>query len=197
VDAKDHYTYGHSKKVSEYAVEIAQALGYSEERIASIRTAALLHDIGKIGISDEILRKHGPLSNDDWEPIHAHPNLGVAILKHIDALSDSLAGVQYHHERHDGTGYPSGLHSDNIPLDARILAVADSYDAMTSERPYKTYKLTPEEGLKELRRCAGTQFDPVVVEAFINISTKSQRNGKKKSQASLLPDPSLTSASSG
>jgi len=197
VDAKDHYTYGHSKKVSEYAVEIAQALGYSEERIASIRAAALLHDIGKIGISDEILRKHGPLTNDDWEPIHAHPNLSVAILKHIDALSDSLAAVQYHHERYDGAGYPNGLHSDNIPLDARILAVADAYDAMTSERPYKTYKMKSEEGLNELKRCAGTQFDPIVVETFINVRKKAKRARDKTSQADSKPDRSLTSTGRG
>ncbi len=170
VDAKDHYTYGHSKKVSQYATEIAEALGYSDDRIATIRAAALLHDIGKIGICDDILEKAGPLTPEEWEPIRAHPNLGVAILKHIDALKDCLAAVQYHHERYDGTGYPAGLQGDNIPIDARILAVADAYDAMTSARPYRPNKLTPEEGLGELKRCAGTQFDPTLVEVFIDLN---------------------------
>ena len=169
VDAKDHYTYGHSKKVAKYAADIAYALGYSEDRMAIIRAAALLHDIGKIGISDRLLVKTGPLSDEDWEPIMAHPNLGVAILKHVEGLKECLAAVQYHHEHYDGTGYPAGLKEDNIPLDARILAVADAYDAMTSLRPYRPGKLTHEQALAELRRCAGTQFDPKIVAAFTNI----------------------------
>jgi len=167
VDAKDHYTYGHSKKVSKYATEIAEAIGYSKERIEAIRTAGLLHDIGKIGVSDRILGKQGSLSAEEWEPIHAHPIMGVSILKHVDGLNDCLAAIQYHHERYDGSGYPSGLKGDNIPIDARIMAVADSYDAMTSPRPYRTTELTPEKALGELKRCAGTQFDPKIVEAFV------------------------------
>jgi len=167
VDAKDHYTYGHSKKVSKYATEIAEALGYSEERIATIRAAALLHDIGKIGVSDGILLKTNALSTDDWESIHAHPKLGVAILKHVGGLSGCLAAIQYHHERYDGNGYPAGLKGENIPLDARILAVADAYDAMTSLRPYREGKLTPEQATEEIERCAGTQFDPEIVKAFV------------------------------
>jgi diguanylate cyclase (GGDEF)-like protein/putative nucleotidyltransferase with HDIG domain len=169
VDAKDHYTYGHSKKVAKYATEIAEALGYSEEKIATIRAAALLHDIGKIGIADRVLEKAGPLTSKEWEPIRAHPNLGAAILKHVDGLRDCLVSVQYHHERYDGTGYPSGLKGENIPLDARIMAVADAYDAMTSFRPYRRGRASHEQALAELRRCAGTQFDPAVVEAFANL----------------------------
>ena len=170
VDAKDHYTYGHSKKVSKYATEIAEAIGYPKERIDTLRTAGLLHDIGKIGVSDQILRKLGPLSSDEWQPIYAHPDLGVSILKHVDSLHDCLAGVKYHHERYDGSGYPEGLKGDNIPLDARILAVADAYDAMTSSRPYRN-KLTPEMALEELKSCAGTQFDPKIVEVFVNVQS--------------------------
>ena len=169
VDAKDHYTYGHSKKVSKYATDIAEALGYSQERIATLRAAALLHDIGKIGVSDRVLMKSGPLSDEDWEPIRSHPKLGVAILKHVESLSGCLAAIQYHHERYDGSGYPAGLKGENIPLDARIMAVADSYDAMTSLRPYRQGKFTPEQALAELKRCAGTQFDPKVVDVFISI----------------------------
>jgi diguanylate cyclase (GGDEF)-like protein/putative nucleotidyltransferase with HDIG domain len=172
VDAKDHYTYGHSKKVAKYATEIAAALGYSEEKIATIRAAALLHDIGKIGIADRLLEKVGPLTSEEWEPIRAHPNLGAAILKHVDGLRDCLASVQYHHERYDGASYPSRLKGESIPLDARIMAVADAYDAMTSFRAYRRGRATHEEALAELKRCAGTQFDPVVVEAFANLGVE-------------------------
>jgi diguanylate cyclase (GGDEF)-like protein/putative nucleotidyltransferase with HDIG domain len=170
VDAKDHYTYGHSKKVSKYATDIAEALGYSQERIATLRAAALLHDIGKIGVSDRVLTKSGPLSDEDWEPIRAHPKLGVAILKHVESLSGCLAAIQYHHERYDGTGYPAGLKGENIPLDARIMAVADSYDAMTSLRPYRQGKFSTEQALAELKRCAGAQFDPNIVEVFLSLT---------------------------
>ncbi|MEE8470863.1 MAG: diguanylate cyclase, partial [Dehalococcoidia bacterium] len=168
VDAKDSYTYGHSKKVGKYATDIAEALGYSPERIATLRAAALLHDIGKIGVSDELLVKTGPLSSEDWEPIRAHPKLGVAIIKHVESLSGCLAAIQYHHERYDGAGYPAGLKGENIPLDARILAVADSFDAMTSYRPYRHGKYTQEQAFEELKRCTGTQLDPTIVEVFVD-----------------------------
>jgi diguanylate cyclase (GGDEF)-like protein/putative nucleotidyltransferase with HDIG domain len=167
VDARDHHSRDHSKKVSRHAANIAAALGYSKDRIERIRTAALLHDIGKVSIPDHLLTKSEPLVAEDWELIHAHPNLGVAILQHVDSLKDCLAAVQYHHERYDGTGYPAGLKGDNIPLDARILAVADSYDAMTSPRPYRS-ALSAEEAIEEVRRGAGTQFDSRVVHAFLS-----------------------------
>jgi diguanylate cyclase (GGDEF)-like protein len=171
VDAKDHYTYGHSKKVSKYASEIATALGYSKEKIATIRTSGLLHDIGKIGVSDAILGKRGSLDENEWEPIHAHPSMGASIIKNVESLRGCLPGIQYHHERYDGRGYPTGLKGDSIPLDARILAVADSFDAMTSERPYRKETRTQEEALEELIRNAGTQFDPVVVQIFVRLMT--------------------------
>lgn len=187
VDAKDSYTYGHSKKVAKYATDMAEALGYSPERIATLRAAALLHDIGKIGVSDELLVKAGPLSAEDWEPIRAHPKLGVAIIKHVESLSGCLAAIQYHHERFDGTGYPAGLKGENIPLDARILAVADSYDAMTSFRPYRHGKFTQEQALAELRRCAGTQFDPRIVEVFIGLHEQARtRVGKSKQSPAMI-----------
>ncbi|MFH0913727.1 MAG: diguanylate cyclase [Chloroflexota bacterium] len=173
VDAKDHYTYGHSKKVGKYAVMIARGLGYSREQIETIRAAALLHDIGKIGISDQLLKKGEPLSSEEWEQISAHSNLGVAILKHVDSLKGCLAAVQYHHEHYDGKGYPTGLKGDNIPLDARILAVADAYDAMTSQRPYRNIRLTHRQAMTEVQCNAGTQFDPRVVEAFVRGMEKS------------------------
>ncbi len=167
VDAKDAYTYGHSKGVSKYATEIAEALGFSEDDIAKIRAAGLLHDIGKIGVPDSILMKPGALNEEEWEQIRAHPETGVSILKHAQGLSDCLAAVQYHHERYDGNGYPSGLRGKHIPLEARILAIADAYDAMTSFRPYREGRLAQEDALEELRRCADTQFDGELVEVFV------------------------------
>lgn len=174
VDAKDHYTYGHSEKVATYATEIAQEIGYSGDNLDSIRIAALLHDIGKIGVSDQVLSKPGPLSRAEWKELHSHPELGVAILQNIDAIKDCLPGVLDHHERYDGGGYPMGLRGDNIPLDARILAVADTYDALTSERPYRRGKMTSEQALAELMRGAETQFDPRVVNVFVNLRMESK-----------------------
>ena len=173
VDARDHYTYGHSRRVSNYAVAIAEAIGLLPEKIAILRTAALLHDIGKIGISDELLNKAGPLSDDDWKPVRAHPIRGVSILKHVDGLSPCLSGIQYHHERYDGTGYPSGLVGENIPLDARVIAIGDAYEAMTSPRPYRERTLTHEEALEELERNAGAQFDPELVRVFCSLRRRS------------------------
>jgi len=166
IDAKDRHTCDHSEKVTKYAADIAEALGYSGKEIERIRTGALLHDIGKIGIPDQLLTKRGPLDDRDWELIKAHPNLGVAILGHVDSLRDCLAAVQYHHERYDGTGYPAGLKGKNIPLDARILAVADSYDAMTSERRHRA-ALPVGKAVEEIRRGAGTQFDPDAANALL------------------------------
>jgi diguanylate cyclase (GGDEF)-like protein/PAS domain S-box-containing protein/putative nucleotidyltransferase with HDIG domain len=167
VDARDYHACDHSKKVSQYATNIAIALGYSREATERIRIAALLHDIGKVSIPDQLLTKSEPLVAEDWELIHAHPNLGVAILQHVDSLKDCLAAVQYHHERYDGTGYPAGLKGDNIPLDARIMAVADSFDAMTSPRPYRS-ALSVKDAIEEIRQGAGTQFDSKVVQAFLS-----------------------------
>ena len=187
VDAKDHYTYGHSKKVSKYSSDLATALGYPEARISTIRTAGLLHDIGKIGVADEILSKNSALTDEEWEPIHSHPTMGVSILKHVDSLKDCLVGVLYHHERFDGSGYPQGLKGDNIPLDARVLAIADTYDAMTSSRPYRTSPLTREQAIAELIRCAGTQFDPVIVQEFVKMMV--QNTNKLESAKTINSSP--------
>ncbi len=168
VDAKDHYTYGHSKKVSDYAVSIAEAMGMTPNRIATIRAAGLLHDIGKVGIPDSILKKKDPLTPADWEYIKAHPRVGVEILRHVSDLSACLPAILHHHERYDGTGYPSGLKDDAIPLEARILAVVDAFEAITSQRSYRP-QLTPVEAFAELRRCAGTQFDPQLVNIFCKV----------------------------
>jgi diguanylate cyclase (GGDEF)-like protein/putative nucleotidyltransferase with HDIG domain len=165
VDAKDHYTYGHSKKVSQYAVSLAEKLGLTQEKTAVIRAAGLLHDIGKIAVPDSVLNKAGPLSEDEWEPVRAHPELGVEILKHVIDLVNCLPAVLHHHEHYDGGGYPSGLKGQDIPLEARILAISDAFDAITSIRPYRK-QLSPQQALDELRRCAGSQFDPELVSIF-------------------------------
>jgi diguanylate cyclase (GGDEF)-like protein/putative nucleotidyltransferase with HDIG domain len=166
VDAKDSNTYGHSKKTSEYATYLAEALGYTSDKITVIRAAALLHDIGKIRVPDRLLQKAGPLNDEEWLAVREHPKFGVAILKHIKGLDACLPIIQHHHEHFDGQGYPAGLTAEHIPLDARILAVSDAYDAMTSPRPYRRDRMTHQEAIDELARYAGTQFDPEVVEVF-------------------------------
>jgi diguanylate cyclase (GGDEF)-like protein/putative nucleotidyltransferase with HDIG domain len=168
VDAKDHYTYGHSRKVSEYAVSLAEALNLPEDTVHNIRAAGLLHDIGKIGVPDSILTKPGALEQKEWEPIRTHPELGVEILKHVVDLSKCLPAILHHHENWDGTGYPQHLKGEAIPLEARILSVADAYDAITSPRPYRT-QLALKDALDELRRCCGTQFDPSLIPVFCNL----------------------------
>ncbi|MBN1188350.1 MAG: diguanylate cyclase [Dehalococcoidales bacterium] len=168
VDAKDHYTYGHSRKVAEYAVAIAEVLRLPRDKIAMIRVAGMLHDIGKIGIPDALLNKKETLTEEEWEPIRAHPQLGVAILKHIVELSSCLPAILYHHEYYNGSGYPAGLKGKDIPLEARILCIADAYEAMTSPRVYRK-QLDSQEALMELRVNAGKQFDPEIVETFCKI----------------------------
>jgi len=169
VDAKDHHTYGHSKKAAEYAAQIAHALGYSSDKIAMLKAAALLHDIGKIRVPDNILLKPGSLTDSEWIAIREHPKFGVAILKHIKSLGGCLPVIQHHHEHFDGKGYPAGLIGETIPLEARILAIADAYDAMTSPRPYRPNVLHHQEALDEIVRCAGSYFDPKIVKVFAAI----------------------------
>lgn len=173
VDAKDSYTYGHSRKVSEYAVAVAEAYNLPQDRISTIRAASLLHDIGKVGVPDSILNKKTPLTEEEWKPIKAHPELGVEILRHVIDLVNCLPAILHHHEHHDGSGYPAGLSGNGIPLEARILSVADAYDAMTSLRSYHK-QLSVEEALEEIKRCAGTQFDPEVVKIFCGIIQPSE-----------------------
>jgi putative nucleotidyltransferase with HDIG domain len=168
MDAKDHYTYGHSRNVSQYAVAMAQAMHLSPQQISLIRTAGLLHDIGKAGVSDAILNKDGFPDEREWDQIKSHPQNGVEILKYIADVADSMPVILNHHEHFDGTGYPTGLKGTDIPMGSRLLSVADAYDAMTSLRPYHNQK-TPQEAIDELRRCAGTIFDPEMVEVFCKI----------------------------
>jgi diguanylate cyclase (GGDEF)-like protein/putative nucleotidyltransferase with HDIG domain len=168
VEAKDPYTYGHSKKVNTYAVALAEAIGLPPEEVSRVSTAALLHDIGKIGVPDKVLNKKGKLNAEDWEAIKSHPKLGATIVGNIPNLAPCVSTILHHHEWWDGTGYPEGLKGEQISIEARILAVADAFEAMSSARPYRP-ALCGEKVLKELRRGAGSQFDPELVETFIGI----------------------------
>lgn len=166
VDAKDPYTYGHSSAVTDYALAIGREMAFSSGELETLRIAALLHDIGKIGIDSAILNKPGRLEPDEYVMIQRHPDIAANILSSLDFLKDVVPFVQYHHERWDGGGYPTGITGEQIPLGARIISVADAFDAMTSERPYRP-ALDYAQAIEELRACAGTQFDATVVDAFV------------------------------
>ncbi len=166
LDARDPYTAGHSERVSALSVEIGKMLGLDDADVAILRLGALLHDIGKIGVPDEILRKPAALTAAEYEMIRAHPVVGARILRSIPFLNAHLPIVELHHERQDGHGYPYGLIGDAIPIAARIVHVADAFDAMTSPRAYRPGRL-PHEAIAELQRCAGTDFDPSAVDALV------------------------------
>ena len=168
VEAKDTYTKGHSDRVSEFSVLIGQKLGLSEQDINTLRIGGLFHDIGKIGIPDSILRKEGKLTDDEYSEIKNHPAIGVHILGEAEIFKDIIPIVKHHHERYDGRGYPSGLKGEEIPYLARIAAVADTFDAMTSKRSYRD-ALDLQYVIDEIERCKGTQFDPKIAQAFLDI----------------------------
>ena len=168
VDAKDSYTKNHSDRVSYYAVLIAKQLNLPEEQVNLIRDGGLFHDIGKIGIPDSILQKTSKLTDDEYDDIKNHPSIGAHILQPSKIFDNLIPMVKHHHERFDGRGYPSGLTGEDIPYNARIISVADSFDAMTSDRSYRP-RFTLEKALDEIRRCSGTQFDPAIAEAFLNV----------------------------
>jgi len=168
VEAKDHYTERHSQRVTQMAKKVAAFMGCSAVQIESLEFAGLLHDIGKIGVSELILQKIEPLTQEEWLHIRKHPEVGETIVKSLQIFPLECEIIRHHHERWDGTGYPDGLSGDRIPFLARILAVADAFDAIISNRPYRSGK-SFEEGLAELKHCRKTQFDPEVVDAFINL----------------------------
>lgn len=168
VNAKDKYTYGHSERVGKYAVAIAEKMGLPAEDIKTIKIGAFLHDIGKIEVSRAILMKRGRLTDEEFDLIKKHPHWGAEMIKTVDALQPVIPLLRHHHERYDGKGYPTGLKGIKIPLHARIMAVADSFDAMTSNRPYGTRK-NVKEAIDELKNFAGTQFDPEIVNVFVGL----------------------------
>jgi putative nucleotidyltransferase with HDIG domain len=168
IDAKDPYTKGHSERVAQLSVALAQDLHLSDRDIENIEYTALLHDIGKIGIEDMILGKSSKLSNEEFKKIKEHPIMGAKIIEPVDFLKNSYQAIYHHHERYNGGGYPDGLKEKDIPLCARIIAVADAYDAMGSDRPYRK-KLNKEKILKEFTEQSGKQFDPQIVTALMLI----------------------------
>ena len=168
VEAKDTYTRGHSDRVSEYSVLIGEKLGLPEDQIKTLRIGGLFHDIGKIGIPDSILLKPDKLSDDEYSQIKNHPSIGAHILGSAEIFKDIIPIVKHHHERYDGNGYPSRLKGEEIPYIARIAAVADTFDAMTSRRSYRG-PIDIEHVKEEIKRCEGTQFDPQIAEVFLDI----------------------------
>ncbi|UCD55001.1 MAG: HD domain-containing protein [Candidatus Omnitrophota bacterium] len=167
LEANDKYTYGHSNKVMRHTIAICRKMKFKKKELYLIKNAALLHDIGKVGIDNRILGKKGRLTVYEWKEIKKHPMLGAEIVKHTRFLNDLAPIIEYHHKRYDGQGYPdSGLKGEDIPIGARIIAIADAYDAMTSERPYRKRPLTAEMALSEIERNAGKQFDPVLTKLF-------------------------------
>ena len=168
LEARDPYTRGHTDRVTTIAKAIAKQMNFVKEDMSALEIGALLHDVGKIGIPDSILHKAGPLEQSEFEQIKQHPGTGEGILKNIAFLEDAIPSVLYHHERYDGKGYPARKSGQQIPLMGRVIAVADSFDAMTSDRPYHS-KMSDDAAVVELKNGMGTQFDPKVVEAFVEV----------------------------
>ena len=169
LDAKDRYTRGHSDRVAYLSAETARVLGLSDEEVERVRIAGIVHDVGKIGVPESVLCKPGRLTDEEFEKIKKHPEIGFRILEGIPGLQDILPGVLHHHERYDGRGYPHGLAGEDVPLLARIIGVADTFDAMSSNRAYRS-KMSREVVLAEIAKCSGTQFDPAVAEAFLRLN---------------------------
>jgi putative nucleotidyltransferase with HDIG domain len=168
IDARDAYTFGHSQRVANYAEQLAARLQMAPTQVELVREAARLHDVGKIRTEDRILQKQGPLTSSEAEAMHRHCDEGYEFLKQLPEFWEGAELVRLHHERYDGQGYPRGLGGDALPLEASVIAVADAWDAMTSDRPYRK-ALSHDEARAELRRCRGTQWDPRIVDAFMDL----------------------------
>ncbi len=191
LSAKDYYTLGHAGRVAAYMTMLGGELGWPEERLDKVENVAFLHDIGKIGVSERVLLKAGPLTSEEWELVRQHPGISAEIVRPLFD-EELVAGVRHHHERFDGKGYPDGLAGEAVPLLARAMCVVDCYDAMSCERPYR-HALSYRQCLAELKRCSGTQFDPVMVEAFRRALQRLRRRrarvAKLATQAAQLIDP--------
>ena len=168
IDASDPFTRGHAERVTEYAIAIAREMGLSERRVLTVEYASLLHDMGKIALQHDILLKPGALTEEEWEVMRGHPEIGARIVSDLHFLKGAHEVVLYHHERYDGKGYPKGLKGTEIPMEARIIKVADAFDAMMSDRPYRK-ALDADVALNELREGCSTEFDPDVVGAFLRV----------------------------
>jgi len=193
LSAKDYYTLGHASRVAAYTAMLGRELGWPEARLTAAENAAFLHDIGKIGVSDRVLLKAGPLTSEEWELVRQHPGISAEIVRPLFD-EDLVDGVRHHHERFDGRGYPDGLAGDEIPLVARALCVVDCYDAMSCLRPYRQ-ALSYGQCLAELSRCSGTQFDPAMVKAFRRVLQRLKRERARvlelATQAAQLVDPTV------
>ena len=179
IETRDAYTGGHTRRVTGYSLAAGTRLGLKQDELERLRVAAILHDIGKSGVDDRLLRKPGQLDPLEVEQIQKHPALGAEILVHVHHLSDILPGIRSHHERADGRGYPDGLRGERIPLVARIIAVADTYDAITSDRPYRR-GVDGSLAIEEIARCSGTQFDANVARAFMSAYTDGEITGRRQ-----------------
>ena len=189
VETKDFYTRGHSDRVSRGSVMIAREIGMRGERVEAIRYAGMLHDVGKLGVPTKVLQKTGKLTEEEYAAIQLHPMRGLDIVREIGFLDEALAGIMHHHERIDGRGYPMGLAGDEIPEFARVLAVADAFDSMTSTRSYRGARPI-HEAVAELRKWSGTQFDPAFVDAFV---AAIQRDGWQQPEPPAVPAEELAS----
>jgi hypothetical protein len=187
VETKDFYTRGHSDRVSRGSVMIAREIGMHGERVEAIRYAGMLHDVGKLGVPTKVLQKTGKLTEEEYAAIQLHPMRGLDIVREIGFLDEALAGIMHHHERIDGRGYPMGLAGDEIPEFARVLAVADAFDSMTSTRSYRGARPVAE-AIEELRKWSGTQFDPAFVDAFV---AALKREGWQRPEAPVIATDDL------
>jgi HD-GYP domain-containing protein (c-di-GMP phosphodiesterase class II) len=165
IEAKDEYTRGHSERVSRYSMLLGAQLGLNEVELGNLKWASILHDIGKIGIPERILNKPDGLTDDEYAVIRGHPQKGIDILRPLEQLAGSVPSILHHHERYDGCGYPKGLKGDEIPLGARIIAVADTFDAINSDRAYRAHR-SKEEAMAIIEEVSGSQLDPQMVAAF-------------------------------
>jgi response regulator RpfG family c-di-GMP phosphodiesterase len=190
LEAKDFYTRGHSQRVTMYSVAIGKSMHLPEERVELLRQAAVLHDLGKIGVREEILNKPGRLSDDEFKEITLHPEVAIRILEPIPFFRSLLPAILHHHERFDGKGYPTGLSGTDIPLESRIMAVADTFDAMTSTRAYRN-ALSLETANAEILRCSGVQFDPEIVPVFMDVQGKIEILGEIDEL--IMPDAQVDS----
>jgi len=168
IEARDPYTRGHAQRVTSVAEAVARWLGWSESRLEALRIGGALHDIGKLTVPARILSKPGPLTPEELAVIRTHPAAGARLIEPIQSVRAALPYVLHHHERWDGSGYPHGLGGVAIPVEARVLAVADAFDAMTSGRPYRR-PMSEEDAVREVERCAGCQFDPEIAHAFLSV----------------------------
>ncbi len=192
VETKDLYTRGHSERVARGSAMIAQEVGMRSSRVEAIRYAGMLHDVGKLGVPTTVLQKSGPLTEEEFAAIQLHPMRGLEIVRDIGFLDEALAGIMHHHERIDGLGYPMGLAGDEIPEFARVIAVADAFDAMTSNRSYRGAR-SIDDAVADLRKWSGTQFDPVLVEAFV--AALSRAGWHQPRTATPQPADGVTAAS--